>query len=134
MWKNERPNLANKLIKYYIKHYDELIITTVRITKSYGDAEDVMQNVALALCKREKELEHVENCGAFIAVCIRRAAISLFRHKAHERVTDPYFLEIYQENSRNRLLEVTSSTCPPANSSTCVAAGKRSTRAISSAA
>lgn len=91
--------MANKLIKYYIQHYDELIITTVRITKSYGDAEDVMQNVALALCKREKELAHVENCGAFIAVCIRRAAISLFRHKAHERVTDPYFLEIYQENA-----------------------------------
>lgn len=91
-----RSNLANKLIKYYIQHYDELILTTVRITKNYEDAEDVMQSVALALCKREKELEQVENCGAFIAVCIRRAAISLFRHKVRERVTDPYFIEIYQ--------------------------------------
>lgn len=91
--------MANKLIKYYIQHYDELVITTVRLTRSYEDAEDVMQSVALALCKREKELEPVENCGAFIAVCIRRAAISLFRHKVRERVTDPYFLEIYQESA-----------------------------------
>lgn len=91
--------MANKLIKYYIQHYDELVITTVRLTRSYEDAEDVMQSVALALCKREKELKPVENCGAFIAVCIRRAAISLFRHKVRERVTDPYFLEIYQESA-----------------------------------
>ena len=91
--------MANKLIKYYIQHYVELILTTVRITKNYEDAEDVMQSVAFALCKREKELAHVENCGAFIAVCIRRAAISLFRRKVHERVTDPYFLEIYQEGA-----------------------------------
>lgn len=90
--------MANKLIKYYIQHYDELILTTVRITKNYEDAEDVMQSVALALCKREKELAHIDNCGAFIAVCIRRAAISLFRRKAHERVTDPYFIEIYQDS------------------------------------
>ena len=90
--------MANKLIKYYIQHYDELILTTVRITKNYEDAEDVMQSVALALCKREKELAHTDNCGAFIAVCIRRAAISLFRRKVHERVTDPYFLEIYQDS------------------------------------
>ena len=53
----------------------------------------------MALCKREIELKHVENCGAFIAVCIRRAAISLFRRKAHERVTDPYFLESFQESA-----------------------------------
>ena len=90
--------MANKLIKYYIQHYEELILTTIRITKNYEDAEDVMQSVALALCKREKELAHVENCGAFVAVCIRRAAISLFRRKVHERVTDPYFLEIYQDS------------------------------------
>ena len=51
--------MANKLIKYYIQHYDELILTTVRITKNYEDAEDVMQSVALALCKREKELAHI---------------------------------------------------------------------------
>ena len=90
--------MANKLIKYYIQHYDELILTTVRITKNYEDAEDVMQSVALALCKREKELAHIDKCGAFIAVCIRRAAISLFRRKVHERVTDPYFIEIYQDS------------------------------------
>ncbi len=90
--------MANKLIKYFIQHYDELIIPTVRITKNYEDAEDIMQSVALALCKKEKGLEHVENCGAFIAVCIRRAAISLFRHKVHEKVTDPCLLEIYQDS------------------------------------
>ena len=51
--------MANKIIKYYIQHYDELILTTVRITKNYEDAEDVMQSVALALCKREKELDEM---------------------------------------------------------------------------
>ncbi len=91
--------MANKLIKYFIQHYDELVLTTVRITKCYEDAEDVLQSVALTLCKREKELEHVENCGAFIAVCIRRAAISFFRRKVHERVTDPYFLEVFQDST-----------------------------------
>ena len=99
MWKNERSNLANKLIKYYIQHYDELVLATVSITKSYADAEDVLQSVALTLCKREMELAHVKNCEAFITVCIRRTAISLFRHKVHERVTDPYFLEVYQESA-----------------------------------
>lgn len=94
--------MANSLIKYCIQHYDELIITAVRMTKNYEDAEDIMQNVVLTLCKREQELENVENCGGFIAVCIRRAVISLFRHKSHEQVTDPYFLESFRESTETK--------------------------------
>ncbi len=91
--------MANRLINYFTQHYDDLIVTAVRITRNVADAEDVMQNVAVALCKRDSEAESVGNCGAFIAVCIRRAAISMFRHRSHEQVTDPYFLEIYQERA-----------------------------------
>ena len=95
-------DLASKLLQYYVHHYDELVLIAVRMTKNYEDAEDVMQSVALALCKREKELAHVENCGAYIAVCIRRAAINFFRHKTRETITDPYFVEIYQERADAR--------------------------------
>ena len=91
--------MASKLLQYYVHHYDELILIAVRMTKSYEDAEDIMQSIAVVLCKKEKELEHVKNCGAFLAVCIRRAAINFFRHKIHETVTDPYYLEIYREKT-----------------------------------
>lgn len=90
--------MANRVIQYFEQHYDELINPAVRMTKNYQDAEDIMQNVAYVLCKKDKELESVENCGAFIAVCIRRATISFFRHKSHEIITDPYYMELYQES------------------------------------
>ncbi len=96
--KNERSKLTDQLLTYYIQHYDELILSAFRLTRNYEDAEDVMQNVAIALFKRKADLDHVENCGAFIAVCIRRTAINLFRHKARERATDPYYLETYRES------------------------------------
>lgn len=96
--KNERLKLASRIITYFIQHYPELLTIAVRMTKNYVDAEDIMQNVAVVLCKKEKELEKVKNCGAYIAVCIRRSAISLFRQKAHEKVLDPSFIEGYQDS------------------------------------
>jgi RNA polymerase sigma factor (sigma-70 family) len=91
--------MANRVIAYFEQHYDELIRIAVKITKRYEDAEDVMQTVAYILCKKKDDLDGVENCGAYIAVCIRRASLNFLRKRSYEYVSDPITIDRHKELS-----------------------------------
>ena len=91
--------MANRVITYFEEHYDELIKIAVKITKNYEDAEDVMQNVAYILCTKKDDLNSIENCGGYIAVCIRRSSLNFLRKKAYEYAADPVILDRRRELS-----------------------------------
>ena len=55
-------------------------------------AEDVLQDVAVVLWKKQRELEDVEDPAAFLAACIRRAALNYLRTNARCAPTDPEIL------------------------------------------
>ena len=72
--------MARSVIDYFTENYHDLLALAVqvcaRICKKPTAGEDVLHQVALVLCKKQQELSDVEDCGAYIAVCIRRAAIN----------------------------------------------------------
>lgn len=95
--------MENRVIGFFVRHYDELITIAVRMTKNTADAEDVMQNVAVVLCANAAKLGNVDNCGAYLAVCIRRAAVDLLRKKSRMQPTAPEILAdglpLYTQNA-----------------------------------
>lgn len=80
--------MSRSIVDYFSQNYDKLVKTSIlicsRFTKNPSSiGEDILHDVAVILCKKEKELADVKDYGAYIAVCIRRAAINYV--KKHSR-------------------------------------------------
>ncbi len=78
--------MDRSIVDYFAENYHDLLALAVRvcarICKKPTAGEDVLHQVALVLCKKQQDLEDVEDCGAFIAVCIRRAAINYAKRES----------------------------------------------------
>lgn len=59
------------------------------VVKDVNAAQDVLHNVAVVLLTKQRELADVEHYAAFLAVCIRRAALNYLRKSAREEARDP---------------------------------------------
>ncbi len=77
------------ILEYFEREYRSLLKLAVMMVKDVDAAQDVLHNVAVVLLKKQYELEDVENYPAFLAVCIRRAALNYFRKNARYDVQDP---------------------------------------------
>lgn len=80
--------MARSIVDYFSQNYDSLVKTSVLICSRFtynpsSIGEDILHDVAVVLCKKEQELADVKDYGAYIAVCIRRAAINYV--KKHSR-------------------------------------------------
>ena len=80
--------MARSIVDYFSQNYDALVKTSVLICSRFTNnpssiGEDILHDVAVVLCKKEQELTDVKDYGAYIAVCIRRAAINYV--KKHSR-------------------------------------------------
>ena len=80
--------MARSIVDYFSQNYDSLVKTAVLICSRFtynpsSIGEDILHDVAVVLCKKEQELADVKDYGAYIAVCIRRAAINYV--KKHSR-------------------------------------------------
>lgn len=80
--------MTRSIVDYFSQNYDTLVKASIlicsRFTKNPSAiGEDILHDVAVVLCKKEQELADVKDYGAYIAVCIRRAAINYV--KKHSR-------------------------------------------------
>ena len=80
--------MSRSIVDYFSQNYDKLVKSSIlicsRFTKNPSSiGEDILHDVAVILCKKEQELADVKDYGAYIAVCIRRAAINYV--KKHSR-------------------------------------------------
>ena len=79
--------VSRSILDYFAQNYADLLSTSVkicaRICASPSAGEDVLHNVAVVLCKKQDELADIQNYGAYIAVCIRRAAINYAKRNSH---------------------------------------------------
>lgn len=80
------------IITYFAEHYEEFLKLAFMVTRDFHGAEDVLQNVALSLCRQHGDMEDIKNPGGFLAVCIRKAAISYIRKTAHAMPVEPTIL------------------------------------------
>ena len=83
----KRFDVSRSIIDYFAQNYTDLLALSVgvcgRITAKPEAGEEVLHQVALTLCKKQRELQDVRDYGAYIAVCIRRAAINYAKREAH---------------------------------------------------
>ena len=79
--------VSRSILDYFAQNYADLLNTSVkicaRICANPSAGEDVLHNVAVVLCKKQDELADIQNYGAYIAVCIRRAAINYAKRNSH---------------------------------------------------
>lgn len=72
--------MPRSIIDYFSQNYAQLVKASAYIcswiTRDTSIAEDILHDVAVVLCKKEEELADVKDYGAYIAVCIRHAAIN----------------------------------------------------------
>ncbi len=80
------------ILEYFERKYRSLLKLAVMMMKDVDAAQDVLHDVAVVLLKKQHELEDVENYSAFLAVCIRRAALNYFRKNARYDVQNPDIL------------------------------------------
>ena len=79
--------MSRSIVDYFSQNYDKLVKSSVRICSYFTKnpsaiGEDVLHDVAVVLCKKENELTDVKDFGAYIGVCIRRAAINYVKKSA----------------------------------------------------
>lgn len=80
--------MSRSIVDYFSQNYDKLVKTSILICSRFSKnpsliGEDILHDVAVLLCKKEHELTDVKDYGAYIAVCIRHAAINYV--KKHSR-------------------------------------------------
>ncbi len=89
--------MSRSIIDYFSQNYSDLLTLSVRVCariSSKPDAgEEVLHQVALVLCQKQQDLQDVKDYGAYIAVCIRRAAINFARREAR---AVPVGLELFE--------------------------------------
>ena len=78
--------MSRSILDYFTQNYSDLLALAVQVcahmTSRPDAAEDVLHQVAVILCQRQQELTDVKDCGAYIATCIRRAAINYARKES----------------------------------------------------
>lgn len=82
----------NEIVGYFAEHYEEYLKFAVTVTRSLDSAQDVLQTVALVLCKKADELHGIENPGGYLTVCVRRTAINHIKQASRALPTDPTML------------------------------------------
>lgn len=79
--------MSRSIIDYFSQNYTDLLVLAVRVCARVSAkpeaGEEVLHQVALVLCQKQQELQDVKDYGAYIAVCIRRAAINYAKREAH---------------------------------------------------
>lgn len=72
--------MPRSIVDYFSQNYAQLVKASVYIcswiTRDTSIAEDILHDVAVVLCKKEEELADIKDYGAYIAICIRHAAIN----------------------------------------------------------
>ena len=78
--------MSRTILDYFSQNYHELLALAVQVCARMSvkpDAgEDVLHQVVIALCQKQEELDDVQDYGAYIATCIRRAAINYARKES----------------------------------------------------
>lgn len=96
--------MSRSILDYFSQNYPDLLALAVQVcahmTSRPEAGEDVLHQVAVALCQREAELADVRDYGAYIATCIRRAAINYARKESRALPADPGNMESQPELSR----------------------------------
>ncbi|HWS28656.1 MAG TPA: sigma-70 family RNA polymerase sigma factor [Clostridia bacterium] len=82
----------SEIIAYFAEHYEEYLKLAFMVTRDFYGAQDVLQNVALSLCRQHGDMEDIKNPGGFLSVCVRQAAISYIRKTARALPVDPTIL------------------------------------------
>ena len=72
------------IYKIYEKHYNELLRIAVGIMGNMTDAEDVMQDLALAIMEKADKFAVANNVKAFLNTAIRNLAKDKYRKKRRE--------------------------------------------------
>lgn len=85
--------MARSIVDYFSQNYEELVRLSVKVCARFSMdplpvAEDILHDVAVVLCKKEKELSDLTDYGAYIAVCLRRAAINYVKRQARSVPVD----------------------------------------------
>lgn len=90
------------------ENYRELLKFAVRLTGNLADSEDVLQTVAVNICRRQDELGDIEYCKTYLMTCIRNSSLNVLRTKSRQRranedfdvvqstVPDPKSAEAYE--------------------------------------
>ncbi len=79
------------IVEYFSNHYRDYLKFALTVTHNLEAAQDVLQNVALVLCKKADELKNLENPAGYLTVCVRRAALDYLRSMSRMSTTDPKF-------------------------------------------
>jgi len=80
------------IITYFAEHYEDYLKLAFMVTRDFYGAQDVLQNVALSLCRQHTDMEDIKNPGSFLAVCVRKAAVSYIRKSARASPVAPTIL------------------------------------------
>ena len=80
------------IIEYFERDYPRLLKLAIILLKDVDAGREVLHNVAVALLTRQNDLTDVENPGAYLAQCVRKAALSYLREKARMLPHDPLAL------------------------------------------
>ena len=95
--------MPRSVLDYFSQNYQDLLALAVQacayMTSKPEAGEDVLHQVAVILCQKEEELGDVKDCGAYLATCIRRAAINYARRESRAMPIDLENLENQPELS-----------------------------------
>ena len=84
--------MSRSIIDYFSQNYSDLLALAIqvcaRVSAKPEAGQDVLHQVALVLCQKQAELSDVKDYGAYIATCIRRAAINYARKEARSIPVD----------------------------------------------
>ncbi len=82
-------NHTRKVFDIYEKYYDELLRMAVCILKNTHDAEEVLQDLAIAIIEKQDIFKNVNNYKAYLYTSTRNLAIDLYRkNKKHVSFMD----------------------------------------------
>ena len=74
----------NSIYKIYEKHYNELLRIAVGIMGNMTDAEDVMQDLALAIIEKADKFAAANNVKAFLSTAVRNLSKDKYRKNKRE--------------------------------------------------
>jgi RNA polymerase sigma factor (sigma-70 family) len=87
------------IVEYFSNHYRDYLKFALTITHNLEGAQDVLQNVALVLCRKADELKNLKSPAGYLTVCVRRAALDYLRSVARMSAADPNFFANLHSNA-----------------------------------
>lgn len=79
------------IMDFIENNYHDLLKLAINMTGNQQDGEDVLHTVAMKICQKQEELEHIAYCRAYLMTCIKNASLNLKRSKARQRRSDADF-------------------------------------------